>query len=207
VNIRFPFWQEVKKLLVNRHDGTYAERVEAYPPKVLMTDDDGDYARMRVDVGQTGFFAGREFRTFYDFTLNDGATFVLKAVSPINVILYDFTVDLELGDIEVELLGGGTQGGTFSIILPIRKTNNMTDASDYANKVVMTGSGTHTGGTTFDKFRVFVGDNLEKVGGTKTASEAYPIGFAPGTYYIKLKNLVSNKPAKGIFRARWEERP
>ena len=192
-------------LIVDRGDGTYASRVEAYPPKILMTDDDGDYARVRVDVGQTGFFAGREFRTFYDFTINDGATFVLKAVTSVNVILYDFTVDVELGDIEVELLGGGTEGGTFSINLPILKTNNMTDASDYASNVVMTANGTHTGGTAFDKFRIFVGDNLSKIG-TKTASEQYPIGFAPGTYYIKLKNLVGNKQAKGIFRARWEER-
>ena len=52
-NIRFPFWQSVRKLLVDRGDETYAERVEAYPPKVLMTDNDGPYARVRVDVGET----------------------------------------------------------------------------------------------------------------------------------------------------------
>jgi hypothetical protein len=206
VNINFPFWQEVRKLLVDRQDGTYAERVEAYPPKVLMTDGDGQYARLKVDVGQTGFFAGREFRTLYDFTLAEGATFVLRAETSVDVVLYDFTVDLELGDIEVELVGGGTEGGAFSIVLPIQKTNNMTTASDYIGNVAMTASGTHTGGTTFDKFRILVGDNLSKTG-TKTASEEYPIGFAPGVYYVKLKNLAGNKQAKGIFRARWEERP
>lgn len=57
-NIRFPFWQEVRKLLVDRQDGTFAERVEAYPPAKLMTDDDGNYSRLRVDVGQTGFLQG-----------------------------------------------------------------------------------------------------------------------------------------------------
>lgn len=36
-NIRFPFGQEIRKLLVDRQDGTYAERVEAYPPKFLLT--------------------------------------------------------------------------------------------------------------------------------------------------------------------------
>ena len=206
MNIRFPFWQQVRKLLVNRHDGTYAERVEAYPPKVLMTDDDGQYARLRVDPGQTGFFAGREFRAFYDFNIADGGSFILRAETSVNVILYDFTVDLELGDLEIELVGGGTQGGTFTTNVPILKTNNMTDISDYQTNVLMTGNGTHTGGTIFDKFRIFVGDNLAKTG-SKTASEQYPIGFAPGVYYIRLKNLVNNKQAKGIFRARWEERP
>lgn len=56
-DIHWRFWQEIAKRLIDRQDGTYAERVEAYPPKVLMTDDDGPYARVRVDVGQTGFFA------------------------------------------------------------------------------------------------------------------------------------------------------
>jgi hypothetical protein len=60
MNIKFPFWQEVRKLLIDRNDGAFAERVEAYPPTKLMTDNDGDYARLRVDVWQTGFFAGRE---------------------------------------------------------------------------------------------------------------------------------------------------
>ena len=62
MNKVFFAWQELKKLLVDMQDGTHAERIEAYPPKVLMTDGNGSYARLRVDVGQTGFFAGREFR-------------------------------------------------------------------------------------------------------------------------------------------------
>lgn len=42
--------------------------VVAHPPLVLMTDGNGPNARLRVDVGQTGFFAGREFRTFRRLT-------------------------------------------------------------------------------------------------------------------------------------------
>lgn len=56
MNKFFPFWQEIRKLLVDRGDGTFAERVEAYPPKVLMTDSDGAYSRIRVDVGHDWFF-------------------------------------------------------------------------------------------------------------------------------------------------------
>lgn len=51
-NKLFPFWQELRKLLIDRNDGTFAERVEAYPPKVLMTDGDGTNARLRVDVAR-----------------------------------------------------------------------------------------------------------------------------------------------------------
>ena len=61
-NVKWPFWKDLFKLLVDRGDGTHAERVEAYPPAKLMTDGDGPYSRIRVDTGQTGFFAGREAR-------------------------------------------------------------------------------------------------------------------------------------------------
>ena len=57
------------KMLVDRGDGTHAERIEAYPPKVLMTDQDGNYARLRVDSGQTNFWSGKQFRTFQKLTI------------------------------------------------------------------------------------------------------------------------------------------
>jgi hypothetical protein len=61
-----------------------------------MTDGDGDFSRLRVDVGQTGFFAGREARTFYEFTIASGATQVIKVVAPVNTIVQMFSVELEL---------------------------------------------------------------------------------------------------------------
>ena len=78
MNVKFPFWQGLLKLLTDMGDGTHAERVEAYPPKVLMTDGNGTYARMRVDVGQTGFFAGREARTFHEFAIPTGQSQIIK---------------------------------------------------------------------------------------------------------------------------------
>ena len=51
-----PFNEDMR--LVDMQDGTFAERVDAYPPKKLLTDDNGDYARLRVDVGQTGSLRG-----------------------------------------------------------------------------------------------------------------------------------------------------
>ena len=40
-NIVWRYWRDVAKLLVDRLDGTYAERIEAYPPIKLLTDNDG----------------------------------------------------------------------------------------------------------------------------------------------------------------------
>jgi hypothetical protein len=205
VNVKFPFWQEVRKLLIDRQDGTYAERVEAYPPVKLMTDGDGDYARVRVDVGQTGFFAGREARTFYQFSIASGATQVIKVVSQTDTILQSFGVELDLAEIRVELVVGGTEGGTFNTALPIFKTNTMSTASDYTPQVTMNRGGTHTGGTVVDLLVAISGDNPNK-SVSQSTSENLPQGFPAGTYYIRLTNTDGNT-ANGIFRARWEERP
>jgi hypothetical protein len=203
-NIRFPFWQEVRKLLVDRQDGTYAERVEAYPPAKLMTDGDGDFSRLRVDSGQTGFFAGREARTFYEFSIASGATQVIKVVSLTDTIVQTFSLELDLASLRLELVVGGTEGGTFATPLPIFKTNTMSTASDYAPQVTMNRGGTHTGGTVVDLLTAISGSNENKAV-SQTATENLPQGFAAGTFYIRLINTDGNI-ATGIFRARWEER-
>ena len=204
-NIRFPFWQEVRKLLVDRQDGTYVERVEAYPPKVLMTDADGEFARMRVDSGNTAFFSGREARTFYEFSIATGASQVIKVVSLTDTILQTFSVELDLAALRLELVVGGTESGTFATPLPIFKTNTMTTASNYVPQVTMNRGGTHTGGTVVDLLTAISGDKLQKSTAVNV-TEALPQGFAAGTFYIRLTN-TDGATAKGIFRARWEERP
>jgi hypothetical protein len=205
MDIKFPFWQEVRKLLVDRNDGTHAERVEAYPPVKLMTDGDGSYSRLRVDVGQTGFFAGREARTFYEFSIATGASQVIKVVAPINTIVQNFALELDIASLRLELVAGGTEGGTFSTSLPIFKTNTMTTASTYTPQVTMAVGGTHTGGTVVDLLTAISGDKLQKATAI-TATEDQPQGFPAGTYYIRLIN-TDGATATGIFRARWEERP
>ena len=193
------------KKLIDRGDWTHAERVEAYPPVKLMTVGDGDYSRMRVDVGQTGFFAGREARTFYEFSIPSGQSQVIKVVSPTNTIVQTFSVELELAAIRLELRVGGTEGGTFNTALPIFKTNTMTEQSGYTPQVTMNRGGTHTGGTLVDLLTAVSGANANK-SVASSASDNLPQGFAAGTFYIKLIN-TDGATASGIFRARWEERP
>lgn len=191
--------------LVDMGDGTYAKRVEAHPPMRLLTDNANQYARMRVDVGQTGFFAGREFRSFHEFNIPTGQTVVIKAASLVDVILYGFMVELTLSQLRVSLKSGGTEGGEFATALPILKTNQMTTASDYASQVTMSTGGTHTGGTTFDVVNLVSGSNVNKAI-VQTADEDQPIGFPAGNYYIAIQNTDGSN-AKGIIKFRWEERP
>jgi hypothetical protein len=186
-------------------DGTFAKRVEAHPPVKLMTNDNDEYARLRVDVGQTGFFAGREARTFYEFSIASEATQVIKVVAPTDTVLQSLGVETFLAEIRTELVIGGTEGGTFDTALPILKTNTMSTASNYTPQVTMNRGGTHTGGTVVDLLFSVSGDNANKAA-SAGASEDSPEGFAAGTFYIRLTN-TDGATASGIFRARWEERP
>lgn len=204
-DIKWRFWQDITKRLVDRGDDTWAERVEAYPPAKLMTDGDGAYSRLKVDVGQTGFFAGREARTFYEFSIASGASQVIKVVAPTNTVVQQLSVDLFLSEIRMELVIGGTEAGTFATPLPIFKTNTMTTASSYVPQVTMNRGGTHTGGTVVDLLEAVSGANSNKAT-PSGASEESPQGFAAGTFYIRLIN-TDGATATGIFRARWEERP
>lgn len=204
-DIKWRFWQDITKRLVDRGDDTWAERVEAYPPVKLMTDSDGSYSRLKVDVGQTGFFAGREARTFYEFSIASGATEVIKVVTATNTIVQQLSVELFLAEIRMELVIGGTEGGTFATPLPIFKTNTMTTASSYTPQVIMNRGGTHAGGTIVDLLQTVSGANENKATPAGTTEEL-PQGFSAGTFYIRLTN-TDGATATGIFRARWEERP
>ena len=185
--------------------GRHAERVEAYPPAKLMTDDDGEYSRIRVDVGQTGFFAGREFRTFYEYSIPTETTRVIRVISPINTIVQMLQFELELAELRVELRVGGTASGTWATNLPIIAANSMTTASGYTPQVTMQTGGAHAGGTVVDLYKLYSGANANKANG-EHITDASPQGFAPTTFYISMQN-TDGATATGIFRTRWEERP
>ena len=189
-------------------DTTHAERVIAHPPFDLLTDGgDGPNRRLRVDVGQTGFFAGREFRTFREFSIAAGQTLVLKIVVPTDAILAEQSVELDSGSIRITNTTGGAPGGTFSETLPVINKNNMSERPLplYVPQIVFAAGGTHTGGFVFDIHRV--------VAATATAQQSTvgnvvgdERGVAAGTYYVRYENFGTGT-ATGTLWFIWEERP
>lgn len=164
--------------------------------------------RLRVDVGQTGFFAGREFRTFKELSIAASSEYVIKAVVPFNIILFGLTVVVESGQLRMTTLAGGTSGGTFSETLPVLGRNNMTERPMpfYSPQVVLTAGGTITGGTILDVVRLKADQNSNRASsvGSEPGDER---GILPGTYHFRLENLNSTDPIAGVLSARWEERP
>lgn len=184
-------------------DGTHAE-VMALPAD-LMTDGNGASRRLRVDVGQTGFFAGREAYTFYEFSIPSGQTRTIKVVAPLNVIVQTFGASLNIASLDVKLYAGGTEGGTFNTPLPVFRTNQMSTAPAYTPQVTMAAGGTHAGGTLMNLLQLDAGNSQNRAEEVIINTEN-PVGFSPGTYYIQLVN-TDGATATGVFRARWEERP
>ena len=187
------------KKLIDRGDGTHAERVEAYPPIKLMTDGDGDYARVRVDQGQTSFWSGKQFRTFQKLSIASGASVAIRATVGVNIILYETSFTTENSSIEVQLRAGGTAAGPWTSIPVIRK-NTMTTAPVVTSQVTMDYDGAHTGGTLIDLIRVIAGNKTANVGSTESER-----GVGPGTYYYVITN-TGNLTATVVFSGWWEER-
>jgi hypothetical protein len=197
-----------KHRLIDMGDQTHAEQVVAHPPFDLLTDGgDGPNRRLRVDVGQTGFFGGREFRTFKELNVAASTTYVIKAVVPINLILFGLTVSAETGHLRLATVVGGTEGGSFSETLPIFGRNNMSERPTpfYTPVVVLTAGGTHTGGTEIDVLRLKTNNNQNQ-SSTVTGEGGDERGVAAGTYYFRLQNLSATDAIVGVFSARWEER-
>ena len=187
------------KKLIDRGDGTHAERVEAYPPIKLMTDGDGDYARVRVDQGQTSFWSGKQFRTFQKLSIASGASVAIRATVGVNIILYETSFTTENSSIEVQLRAGGTAAGPWTSIPVIRK-NTMTTAPVVTSQVTMDYDGAHTGGTLIDLIRVIAGNKEASVSGDDKER-----GVGPGTYYYVITN-TGNQTATVVFSGWWEER-
>jgi hypothetical protein len=183
----------------------YIRDIGINPTQDMLTDGgDGPNRRLRVDVAQTGFFSGHEGRTFKEWPASTTETYVIKAVVPVNIILFFLSVELELGSARIETVVGGTEGGTFSETLPIFPTNTMTEKPQppYVNQVVLTAGGTHSGGTVLDILRVKTDADTKK--STSVGSSASDErGVAANTYYFR----IALDTAIGTFKARWEERP
>lgn len=175
-------------------------------PSKLFTDNDGagPNSRLRVDIAQTGFFAGREFRTFKEFAVAETSIYVVKIVVPVNTILHEFVVQAEAGALRLETVVAGVEGGVFAEVLPAISTNTMTEKPQppYVAGVVMTAGGALTDGTVIDVSRLKTADvsNFAATTGGEGGDER---GVVAGTYYWRFTLAAF----VGVIKARWEERP
>lgn len=196
----YPRSGSLRGLLTDMGDGSHEPRMIAHPPFDLLTDGgDGPYRRLRVDVSQTAFWAGREFRTFQKLTIASLAQVAIRATVPVNIVLYETTFFTDGATIDVELRVGGSAAGPWTA-MPVFRKNTMSTTPVIANQVTLDYDGAHTGGKTIDLLRVPAGNKL-----SNTSSVSSERGIGPGTYYYVITN-VGNQSATVIFSGMWEER-
>jgi hypothetical protein len=163
----------------------------------------GGEGRLFVEAGNFAFDQGRQYFTFRDLSIAQGATFVIKVVITSDTIMRDFFVEMVTSNSTVEIVSGGTEGGTFNSALTIQRTNNMSSVPARASTTTMTAGGTLTDGTTLDKFLLYAGQNVNQ-STRQHGGEDFPTGFPAGTYYVRITNIGSTT-ATGLFKARWSE--
>jgi hypothetical protein len=162
------------------------------------------FRRIRVDVGQTGFFEGREFRTFKELDIPTGGTYTVKVTVNRNTIFWNMSVVLESGGIRLLTVAGGADTVAPTGSLPRIPKNRMTVAPVVEPLNILQDGGSMAGGTIIDVSR------LSKTSSTAQRSSiggsiADERGVAPGVYYFVFQN-TSNNQVIGTFHAFWEER-
>lgn len=165
-----------------------------------------------IDVSSPGFYEGREFRVFFDFSLTDGQTKVLKIVLPVNFGLHLQNFAVDQGDLlfEAAIQGSASAEETWTETLPlfgVNRTNERPEVSPGAYytpvSTIKTG-GTHTGGIVTERVRLKATNspaNRNTVGNTVNDNRLVP----PDTYFLRFTG--TGTLTTGIYTLRGEERP
>lgn len=185
-------------------------------PARLLTDKQGPSQRLRVDPGQTGFFAGRMFRTYLEAVIpTAGPTVQARFISPVDFILWSQTFTLTQGALRCEIfLNPATVTGTWSPVpAGIIGVNRMAERPTpfYTPQVTVeygAGSGNFTGGTAVDLMMIRTASQngqSSNVGLGQTER-----GLPAGTYYVRFSTLAGglavNDAAQMLYAIEWEER-
>jgi len=175
-------------------------------PHDVWTSSKEKYRRLRVDIGQTGFFEGREFRTFKELNIPVATSLVIKFTALVDFILFEQSLVIDAGSCRFTAITGGTEGGTFSEVLPVIGKNRLTARPTpyYTAQNSLTAGGTITGGTIVEVVRVVTANataQQQTVGGSQDSARGLPAG----TYYLKIENIGTGS-VTGVYSLAWEER-
>lgn len=161
------------------------------------------YERLRVDAAQTGFFEGREFRSFFELNMAGGTSRTFKFVAPCEFVLFGQDLLINAGAVRYEAFVGSTEGDTFNVLVPVIGKNRMLErrAPYYSPQVVISTGGTISGGTNTDLALLDTTNQSGGIGVSLASGEER--GLPAGTYYIR---LTATGTVTGVFRLWWEER-
>ena len=177
-------------------------------PHDVWTWDSENFRRLRVDTSQTSFFTGYQGRTFKEFSIASGATYLIMVTVPVETVLWNVNLSVDAGAIKLSTYVGGTPSITLTDTVPVVPKNTMTSRPTpfyTLQNQLIGGTATLTGGILIDVVRVATaGATAQQISvGSSPFSER---GVGLGTYFWVFNNY-SNGTATGTFSSFWEERP
>lgn len=184
----------------------------AWPPLSLMTDSGtGPSTRLRVDPGQTGFFAGRFFRSYIEALIPvAGPSVQFRFTSPVDFILWSQVMELTQGALELRIYTGATSTGAWTQ-RPVIGVNRMAERPQppYSAQATLETGGNFTGGTEVDliKVRTSSANNSAQNVGLTSSERGLPAGVFHGRFATLAGGLTVNDAAQLLYSLQWEERP
>lgn len=194
-------------------DNTHATRVLAQPPAELLTGTTNP--RLRVDVGQTGFFERRMWSLNYEFASANpiaATPVVFRFTIPVNFIIHAHSLTIDQGGLTLRTYAAaqGVAGGTFGTTHTPVSENSMTENVAYAFQTAIASGGTFTpnaGQQPLTPLRVRTAGataQQSSVGGEAVSEK----GRAAGTYYAVLQRMTGvSGDCTGVYNIVVEERP
>lgn len=178
-------------------------------PADMLTSDREKFRRVRVDVAQTGFFEGREFRTFVRFDLGSGSVLRMRFSCPVPFVIFDESITILTGEVDSTAYRDATNvGGTWTaapvIGRNIMPTRPQPGGAYYQAQALLETGGTFTPGDEVGPPILIKTSNATAQQTSVPAGNSRERGLAAGTYYIALTAVSASK---GCYYLDWEERP
>lgn len=186
--------------------------VDVILPDSLITSGgiEGNAPRLRVDPGQTGFFAGRMFRAFFTGVIpTAGPSVQFRFTAPVDFILWTQELSLTQGALQLEIFAGATSSGIWTEV-PSIGLNRMSERPQpyYESQCVVEVGGDFSGGTRTDLIQVRTAQNNQNAANVGGAFSER--GLPSAVFHGRLSTLVGgiavNDPAQYVYQLAWEER-
>lgn len=157
-----------------------------------------------VDIGDIGFWEGRQFRISHEFSVPTGQSLIIRFTALNNFLLLRQEIIVDSGGIRFNALRDGVSGGSWSPI-PIISKNVMSITPQYSAKTVIDQGGTVSGGTVVEVLRA-VASGATAQAASVGATQGDQRGLPAGTYHLRLECL-GNSTSTGVYTLIFEEMP
>lgn len=178
--------------------------------QILLTDNAGPSQRLRVDPGQTGFFARRMWRLSFEIIGLAATPVVLKVVMPVDFIIHHQSLSIDEGGVGLRAYrtGQGTEGGSFATPVPMYSVNFMEEQPAYAFQGTVFTGGTFTPSAPAVETTRVRSANATAQATTVGADVTGERGLVNSTYFLVFGSLPGvTGDSAGVYTLIVEERP